>query len=156
MTRSTVLHVLVFGALGGVLIAALKWLEYRWLVATHAAELYAGAVAILFAAIGLVLGRKLTRPHIEIREIPVEVPMPMPAPASFTRDEQRQAQLGLTAREIDMLEQMAAGLSNREIAARSFVSENTVKTHLSRIYEKLDARRRTQAVQRAREWRLIA
>ncbi len=156
MTRSTVLHVLVFGALGGVLIAALKWLEYRWLVATHATELYAGAVAILFAAIGLVLGRKLTRPQIEIREIPVEVPIPMAAAAGFTRDEQRQAQLGLTAREIDMLEQMAAGLSNREIAARSFVSENTVKTHVSRIYEKLDARRRTQAVQRAREWRLIA
>ncbi len=85
--------------------------------------------------------------------VPVEVPVPVAAP--FARNEARLAQLGITPRELEILEAMAAGLSNREIAARLFVSENTVKTHAARLFGKLAARRRTQAVQRAKEAGLI-
>jgi ATP/maltotriose-dependent transcriptional regulator MalT len=152
MGRSLLIHVLIFGLLGGVVIAALKWLEYRWLIVSHSAEVYGAAVAVLFAALGLLLGQRLTRPTVVLREVPVPIAA---APSEFERDLAKQTELGLTAREIEVLEELAAGHSNREIAARGFVSENTVKTHISRIYDKLGAKRRTQAVQRARELRLI-
>jgi len=79
----------------------------------------------------------------------------VPAPASFVRDEQKLETLGITPRELEILELIAQGLSNKEIAARAFVSENTVKTHSSRVFDKLGARRRTQAVQLGKELRLI-
>jgi ATP/maltotriose-dependent transcriptional regulator MalT len=88
-----------------------------------------------------------------VREVPVEVIVP--APASFTRDERKQESLGITPRELEILELIAAGLSTREIANRVNVSENTVKTHSSRVFDKLGARRRTQAVQLGKELRLI-
>jgi len=92
--------------------------------------------------------------HVPVEvSVPVEVPVPVAAP--FARNEARLAQLGITPRELEILEAMAAGLSNREIAERLFVSENTVKTHAARLFDKLAARRRTQAVQRAKEAGLI-
>ena len=152
--------VLVYGVLGGVLIAALKLVEYRYLVLEHSMEIYGGIVALIFASLGIWLGLKLTRPKetIVTREVPVrvEVPVPFPVSGPFRRDDAKVAQLGITPRELEILEAIAAGLSNREIAERLFVSENTVKTHTARIFDKLSARRRTQAVQRAKEEGLIA
>ena len=87
--------------------------------------------------------------------VEVQVPVPVPAAQAFTRNELRLEQLGITPRELDILEAIAAGFSNREIAERLFVSANTVKTHAARLFEKLSARRRTQAVQRAKEAGLI-
>jgi DNA-binding CsgD family transcriptional regulator len=142
-----------FGLLGGGLIAGLRALEYRYLVLEHSIEIYAGIVAAVFAVLGIWLGGRFTRPRerVVLREVPVAVP----APAQFVRDEAALRRLGLTPRELGILELIAAGLSTREIAARVFLSENTVKTHTSRVFEKLGARRRVQAVQRAREQRLI-
>lgn len=144
-------HILLFGVLGGILIAALQLIEYRWLVVDRSVEIYGALVAAIFAAVGIWLGRRITRPteRVLVREIPVPAPMP------FARDERQVEALGLTPRELEMLELIAAGLSNREIADRAHVSENTVKTHTSRVFDKLGARRRTQAVRRARELRLI-
>ena len=144
-------HVLLYGLLCGVLIVALKLIEYRWLVVEHSLEIYGGLVAALFAGLGIWLGLKLTRPKetVLVKEVMV------PAPASFVRDEQKLEALGITPRELEILELIAQGLSNREIAARVFVSENTVKTHSSRVFDKLGARRRTQAVQLGKELRLI-
>ena len=79
----------------------------------------------------------------------------VPAPAEFVRDEGKLESLGITPRELEILELIAQGLSNKEIAERVFVSENTVKTHSSRVFDKLGARRRTQAVQLGKELRLI-
>jgi ATP/maltotriose-dependent transcriptional regulator MalT len=84
-----------------------------------------------------------------------EVIVPAPAGATFVRDSKQVEALGLTPRELEMLELVAAGWSNREIAEKGFVSENTVKTHLSRVFDKLGAKRRTQAVQRGKKLRLI-
>jgi two-component system, NarL family, response regulator LiaR len=155
--------VLVYGILGGVLIAALKLIEYRFLVLEHSIEIYGGIVALLFSALGIWLGLKLTRTRetVVVREVPVQVevqvpvPYPVPAAGPFERNERRLEQLGITPRELEILEAMAAGLSNREIAERLFVSENTVKTHAGRLFDKLSARRRTQAVQIAKEAGLI-
>lgn len=162
--------ILLYGLLGGALITALKMVEYRWLVLEHSLEIYGGIVAALFAAVGIWLGRKLTRTRetLVVREVPVpyevqvEVPVPIevrvPAPAGtpFERDVARVRELGLTPRELDILEVVAAGLSNKEIADRLFVSENTVKTHAARVFAKLGAKRRTQAVQLAKEAGIIA
>ena len=143
--------VLVYGILGGVLIVALKLVEYRFLVLEHSLEIYGGIVALLFSVLGIWLGLKLTRTRetVVVREVPVPVAGP------FERNEARLEQLGITPRELEILESMAAGFSNREIAERLFVSENTVKTHAGRLFDKLSARRRTQAVQRAKEAGLI-
>jgi DNA-binding CsgD family transcriptional regulator len=142
-----------------VLVAALKLVEYRFLIVEHSLEIYGGVVALLFSAVGIWLGLKLTRTRetIVVREVevPVRVEVPVPVGAPFARNEARLAQLGITPRELEILEAMAAGHSNREIAERLFVSENTVKTHAARVFDKLAARRRTQAVQRAKEAGLI-
>ena len=151
--------VLLYGILGGVLISLLKLIEYRFLVLEHSLEIYGGLIALLFAGLGIWFGLKLTRTRetVVTREVrvPVEVPVPVPVGGPFQRNEARLQELGITPREFEILEAMAAGLSNREIAERLFVSENTVKTHANRLFTKLSARRRTQAVQHAKEAGLI-
>ena len=141
--------VLLYGMVGGVLIAALKLIEYRFLVLEHSLEIYGGIVALIFAGVGIWLGLKFARKEIIVREVPVPVGGP------FTRNEARVEELGITPRELEILEAMAAGFSNKEIGERLFVSENTVKTHAARLFMKLSASRRTQAVQRAKEAGLI-
>ena len=153
--------VLLYGVLGGLLVAVLKVVEYRFLILEHSLEIYGGIVAAIFSAVGIWLGLKLTRPRETVietvitKEVPVEVRVPVPTNGPFVRNQARVEQLGLTPRELDILEAMAAGLSNREIAERLFVSENTVKTHVGRVFDKLAAKRRTQAVQLAKEAGLI-
>lgn len=142
-------HILIYGVVAGVLVVALRVIEYRWLVIDHSLEIYGGLVAVIFASVGIWLGLKLTRKTVEIREVLVPVGGP------FVRDEAQVEALGLTPREVEILEFMAAGLSNKEIAERAFVSENTVKTHAGRVLEKLGAARRTLAIQRARELKII-
>ena len=141
--------ILLYGLLGGLLIAALKAIEYRFLVVEHSLEIYGGLVALLFAALGIWLGLKLTRTRIVVKEVAVPVGGP------FVLNALRQEQLGITPRELEILAQIAAGLSNREIAAKLYVSENTVKTHTGSVFEKLNAKRRTQAVQLAKEAGLL-
>ena len=144
-------HILLYGILGGLLIAGLRAIEYRWLVVEHSVEIYGGLVAAVFASLGIWLGLKLTRKTetVVVREVMV------PAPVYFTLDEAKRESLGITPRELEILALIAEGLSNKEIAERVNVSENTVKTHSSRVFDKLGARRRTQAVQLGKEWRLI-
>jgi ATP/maltotriose-dependent transcriptional regulator MalT len=112
---------------------------------------YGALVAALFAAVGIWLGWTLTRkkPEVVVREVKVPVAGP------FLRDDSRVEELGITPRELEILEQIATGRSNREIAEALFVSENTVKTHSSRLFDKLGAKRRTQAVQIGKDARLI-
>jgi NarL family two-component system response regulator LiaR len=147
--RQMLRHALVYGLLGGVLIAGLKFIEYRWLVVEHSVEVFGGLVAVGFAGLGIWLGRRLTTPSVVVREVAVA------ATATFERDQAAVAALGLTPRELEILQFIAEGLSNREIAERAYVSENTVKTHSSRVFDKLGARRRTQAVQRGKQLRII-
>lgn len=148
-------HVLIYGLVGGILIAVLKWSEYRFVVIEHSIEVYGGLVAATFAVVGIWLGLKLTRRRetIVVREIPV--PGPAITEQRFVPDEKKREDLGITRRELEILELIAQGLSNREIAEKLYVSENTVKTHSSRVFDKLGARRRTQAVQMGKELGLL-
>lgn len=143
--------IVLYGIGAGLLIAGMRAVEYRWLVVEHSLEIYGGIVAAVFASLGIWLGLKLTRERVVVREVPV----PVLAPAEFTRDQTRVQSLGITARELEVLELIAAGHATREIAELLHISENTVKTHASRVFDKLGASRRTQAVQKAREQRLI-
>jgi DNA-binding CsgD family transcriptional regulator len=146
-------HVLLYGLIGGILIAALKWMEYRFLVIEHSIEIYGGLVAATFATLGIWLGLKLTgRPE---RVVVKEVQVPVPASEPFAPNDSKREALGITPRELEILELIAQGLSNREIAEKLFVSENTVKTHSSRVFDKLGAKRRTQAVQLGKEVGLL-
>ena len=144
-------HVLLYGLIAGVLVAALRLIEYRYLVVEHSLEIYGGLVAALFAAVGIWLGLKLTRARttVVIREVPV------PTRGPFVRNDAAVEAFGITPRELEILELIAAGLSTKEIAERVFVSENTVKTHSRRLFDKLGAKRRTQAVQLGKERGLI-
>lgn len=146
-------EIALYGVCGGILIAALRLAEYRFLVLRHSGAIYGAIVAALFAGLGIWLGGTLTRkkPEVVVREVPVEVRVEGP----FVRDDARVRELQLTPRELEILGLVSEGLSNREIAERTFVSENTVKTHVSRVFDKLGARRRTEAVQLAKSWRLI-
>lgn len=151
--------ILLYGLLAGALITVLKLTEYRFLVIEHSLEIYGGLVAAIFSAVGIWLGLKLTKAKetVIVREVPVEVPVEVPIRIGepFAVNDANLARLGITPRELEILQAIAAGLSNREIAEKLFVSENTVKTHSSRLFDKLQARRRTQAVQIAKEAGLV-
>jgi len=147
-----VLNILLYGLIGGILIAVLKWTEYRFLVIDYSIEIYAGLIAAIFAVLGIWLGLKLTgRPE---RVVIKEVPVPS-TNGPFLPDDSKRESLGITPRELEILELIAQGMSNREIAEKLFVSENTVKTHSSRVFDKLGAKRRTQAVQLGKEFGLL-
>jgi two-component system, NarL family, response regulator LiaR len=135
-------HVLIYGLIGGILITVLKWIEYRFLVIEHSIEIYGGLTAATFAVLGIWLGLKLTgtKQRVVVKEVPV------PAGEPFIPDEKKREDLGITRRELEILELMAQGMSNREIAEKLYLSENTVKTHSSRVFDKLGAKRRTQGV----------
>ena len=135
--------VLLYGLIGGLAIAALRLMEYRFLVLEHSLEIYGGLVALLFSGLGIWLGLKLVRPRVIVQNGP------------FVLNEARQAELGITPRELEVLGLIAGGLSNKEIAAKIFVSENTVKTHAASVFDKLQAKRRTQAVQIAKQAGLL-
>jgi two-component system, NarL family, response regulator LiaR len=146
--RGVLRDVLIYGLSGGVLITVLKLIEFRFVVMEHSVEIYGALIAALFAGIGIWLGLTLTRKQpTVIKEVPAPLGKEVPAAGPFVIDETRMKESGLTPREIEILGLIASGLSNREIAARLFVSENTVKTHSSRLFDKLGAKRRTQAVQ---------
>ncbi len=144
-------QVLIFGLVGGVLVTLLQWTEFHFIVLEHSVAIYGVLIAILFASAGIWLGTRLLAPRERIVKIVVPAdPTPIPVPDDNVRE-----RLGLTRRELEVLGLVARGLSNREIGATLFVSENTVKTHCSRAFDKLGARRRTEAVQRGKELGLL-
>ena len=141
MRRTVIIYGLALAALTGLL----KLVEYKYLIRDIPLEFYIGAVAVMFTAIGIWAGLRLTRPNI----VEVEINGP------FERDEAALGKLGISRREFEVLELIAAGLSNQDLADRLFVSTSTVKTHVSNILAKLDAGRRTEAIARAKELRII-
>ena len=140
----------IYGVCGGLLIVAMRFMEYRFLVIQHSFEIYAALIAAAFAVVGIWLGLSITRREVVVKEVPV------PATEPFVPDAARIETLGITPRELEVLQLIAEGLSTKEMAERLFVSENTVKTHTSRVLDKLGASRRTQAVQLAKSQRIIA
>ena len=150
--KQTITYALIYGVCGGVLIVLLKYFEYRFLVVEHSLEIYGGLIAALFAILGISLGLRLTKKperEVVVKEILVQPTI------EFAVNRAKLRELGVTPRELEILQLIATGMSNREIADKLFVSENTVKTHSSRLFDKLSAKRRTQAVQIGKEMGLI-
>jgi NarL family two-component system response regulator LiaR len=135
--------VIIYGLALAALIALMRYIEYQFFTRSLSVEFYVGIVAIFFTALGIWAGLKLTRKKVEII-----------GPA-FILNEGELARLDISKRELEVLELMASGLSNQEIADKLFISLNTIKTHSSNLFLKLDVSRRTQAVQKARELRII-
>ncbi len=145
--------VLLYGISLALLLFLLRWLELRFLIFDHALEIYVGAIAIFFTALGIWLALKLTKPKIE--RVVVEKEIYIEKTREFVFNEAEMSRLGISKRELEVLQLMAEGLSNAEIAARLFVSLNTIKTHASNLFFKLDASRRTQAIEKAKSLCLI-
>ncbi|KAA2242999.1 response regulator transcription factor [Chitinophaga agrisoli] len=148
-------HTILYGVCLAVLLFLLKWLELRLVIVHHHMEVYIGAIAILFTALGIWLALKLTQPKVKTVVVEKEVYLPEGNGREFTQNAAEVSRLGLSNRELEVLQLMAEGLSNQEIAARLFVSLNTIKTHSSRVFEKLDVKRRTQAVDKAKRLSII-
>src|SRR5439155_21854104 len=136
MKKHVLIYGLIYGLAGGLLIALLKLVEYRFLVLEHSVEIYGGLIALVFASLGIWLGLKVTRKKEIIVERELIVEREIPVPSQFALNEEHLRELAITKRELQILELIAGGLSNREIADKLFVSENTVKTHSSRLFDK--------------------
>jgi len=134
---STTAQVVIYGVLLAAASFALEWLDFQRLARTYSFDIFVGLIATAFLVLGAWLGARLFRTA--------------PAPMPFDGNPQAQAALGISARELEVLQELAAGRSNKEIAAKLAVSPNTVKTHTARLFEKLGARRRTDAINKARE-----
>jgi len=139
--RRTWLSIVVYGLLLAAGTLVLQWFDYQRLMRSQSTEVYFGLVALGFLVLGVVIG--------------VRVIAPRPVP-DFDGNPQAQAALGISERELQVLKELAAGHSNKQIARNLDVSPNTVKTHVARLFEKLGASRRTEAIRRARELGLVA
>ena len=137
----------------GFLLFLLKWLELRFIIFDHSFEIYIGFIAVIFTALGIWLALKLSKPKIET--VVVEKEVYVNRNEKFVLDTSLVSQLGLSKRELEILSLLAQGHSNQEIAAKLFVSLSTVKTHIQNLFEKLDVKRRTQAVEKAKRLNLI-
>lgn len=136
-----------------LLLFLLKWLELRFIIFDHAFEVYIGAIAMIFTSLGIWLALKLTRP--KVKTVVIEKEVYINNNNAFILNEGEVARLGLSKRELEVLQLMAEGFSNLEIAERLFVSLNTIKTHTSKLFEKMDVKRRTQAIEKAKRASLI-
>jgi DNA-binding CsgD family transcriptional regulator len=132
--------IIVYGLALAIAAFLLEWLQYKYVVRAYATEIYIFLIAVAFTALGVFAGRRLTE---------------RTPPGAFQKNVAALASLGVTDREYEVLTLLAEGCANKEIARRLDLSPNTVKTHIARLFEKLEAQRRTQAVQKARELALI-
>lgn len=144
---------MLYGVLLALLLFLLKWLELRLLIINHAFEIYAGIIAVVFTCLGIWLALKLSKPKVQTRVVEKEVYINNFA--GFTLNEQALTQLNMSHRELEVLQLMANGLSNQEIADHLFLSLNTVKTHSARVFEKMEVKRRTQAIEKGKRLFLI-
>jgi two-component system, NarL family, response regulator LiaR len=145
--------IIIYGLSMAGLLFLLKWLELRLVIIDHAFEIYIGIIALLFTGLGIWVALKLAKPKYKTVVVEKEVRINSNEP--FRLNETELNRLGISKRELEVLQLMSEGLSNGEIAERLFVSLNTVKTHSSRVFEKLDVKRRTQAIEKAKRIGLI-
>jgi NarL family two-component system response regulator LiaR len=144
-------QIILYGLVCGLLVFLLDALEYRFVLRSHAFEIYAVCIALIFTALGIWLALKLTKPKVKTVIVEKEVPA-----SNFVMNEIALKETGISKRELEVLQLMQQGLSNKEIADTLFVSLNTIKTHTSNLFEKLEVSRRTQAIVKAKELKLIA
>lgn len=143
--------IIIYSISLALLLFLLKWLELRFIIFDHSLEIYIGCIAVIFTALGIWLALKLSKP----KTVVVEKEVYVTNNRDFVLNEKELDRLDLSKRELEVLQLMAQGLSNQEIAERLFVSLSTVKTHSTNLFEKLDVKRRTQAIEKAKRLSLI-
>jgi two-component system, NarL family, response regulator LiaR len=137
--------IILYGVSLAALLFLLKWLELKFVVFKNYQEAYIGAIAVIFTALGIWLALKLAKP--KINTVIIEKEVFIPQLSDFVLNEAQVQKLGLSKRELEVLELMAQGYSNNEIAEKLFLSLSTIKTHVANLFFKLDAKRRTQAIE---------
>lgn len=146
-------EIIIYGVSLAIVLIGLKWAETHFIIYNYRLEIFIGIIAVVFTILGVWLALKLVKPKIETRIIEKEVFIETTPTGEINQKEIEN--LGISKRELDVLSLMALGLSNEEIAEKLFVSLNTVKTHSSNIFLKLDVKRRTQAVEKAKRLNII-
>lgn len=146
-------HIVIYGISLALLLFLLKWLELKFIIIDHALEIYVGFIAVIFTALGIWVALKLNR--VKNETIIVEKEILVNKSPDFKVNESEINRLGLSKRELEVLQLMAEGLSNNEIADKLFVSLNTIKTHSKNLFGKMDVERRTQAVDKAKKLSII-
>ncbi|MGF7078500.1 response regulator transcription factor [Mucilaginibacter sp. UYCu711] len=142
---------ILYGVSLALLLLLLKWLEWHFIIINHAFEIYAGAIALIFTGLGIWLAIKLVTPKVKTVIVEKQV---FTGP-DFVLNQAEVNRLRLSTRELEVLQLIADGLSNRQIAERLFVSLNTIKTHTSNLFLKMEVERRTQAIETAKRLGLI-
>lgn len=146
-------HLLLYGVLLALLVLLLKWLQWKFLIVDNSIDIYIGLIAIFFTMLGIWVATQLVKPKVEKLIVEKEVYIPQPQPFSVNEDELKK--LNLSAREYEVLQLLAKGYSNAEIAKALFLSVSTVKTHVSNLFFKMDVKSRTQTIEKARRLRLV-
>lgn len=144
-------NIILYGLVLGLLVAGIKYAEFKFIVINNTFEIYAGIIAAIFTILGVWVGLKF----VKNKEVLVVKEVLVQPTENFIVNENNLKQLSISKREHEVLVLMAQGLSNQEVADKLFVSLNTVKTHSSKLFEKLNVQRRTQAVQEAKKLGLV-
>jgi two-component system, NarL family, response regulator LiaR len=145
--------IILYGCSLALLLFLLKWLEYRYIIASFSFEIYISLIALLFMILGIWLALKLSKP--KIKTLIIEKEVFITTTSDFVFNETELNKLGISKRELEVLQLMSEGYSNIEISEKLFVSLNTIKTHSSKLFEKLEVKRRTQAIEKAKRLSLI-
>ncbi|MBA2746811.1 MAG: response regulator transcription factor [Flavisolibacter sp.] len=146
-------QLIFYGLLIGVLIFTLKWLQWKYMIAHNALEIYIGLIAIFFTLLGIWVATQLVKPKIQT--IVVEKEVMVNPPHDFSINEAELKKLNLSNREYEVLQLLAKGLSNNEISSHLFLSLSTVKTHVSNLFAKMEVKSRTQTIEKAKRLRII-
>ena len=144
-------HVFLYGIGLSSMLFLLRWMEWKFLVLDYAIDIYIGLIACLFTALGIWIALKLNKPKVKTLFVEKEIYV-----SDFTVDARELERLNLRPRELQVLQMMARGLSNAEIGEQLFISLSTVKTHVSGLFEKMEVKSRTQAIDKAKKLRIIA
>lgn len=144
-------RILLYGMVLAALVFFLKWVQWNFLIVDNAIDIYIGIIAVLFLALGVWIASQVIKPKIVI----VEQKVALPAVSTFAINEEVIKRLSISKREYEVLQLLASGCSNAEVAAELFVSLSTVKTHVSNLFQKLDVKNRTRAIGKAKELKII-
>ncbi|WP_240034561.1 helix-turn-helix transcriptional regulator [Flavobacterium silvisoli] len=145
-------ELITYSAAMAILLLLVRWLEFKFVLLQNQYDIYIGLIAVLFLLFGIWLAGKLTEPKINTVVVEKEIRIPE---SEFVLNEKELAERKISKRELEVLTLMAQGMSNKEIAEKLFVSLNTVKTHSANLFEKLEAKRRTQAIETAKKLHLL-
>lgn len=146
-------HIVKYGVILALLLMLLKWVELRFLLYSHSQEMMFGAVALIFTMLGIWVATRLMKPKVKTMVIEKEIIVEHKPEFEFNQEAFKA--IGLTERELEVLEKMSLGFSNQEIADALSLSVPTIKTHASKMFEKMDVKRRTQAIEKGKSLKII-